>query len=381
MAAVKVVLATAYPADPRQPRGGVEAVSVALAAALAREAGLEVHVVTADASCTSARDSTNDGVHVHRLPWRARRMLAGATGAEGRAVRAAVDALAPDVVHAHDTYGIMVADLPRPRVLTIHGFIHADTAVSGERFARLRALAWRRVETAAWAKFPRIISISPYVRERLTGFATGVIHDIDNPIDDRFFAVERRPQGRRVFTPASISPRKHTLGLLEAFAVLVARGVDATLRLAGPEPLPDYAAAARRRAAAPDLAGRVTFLPPLPTEGVAEELAAARVMALVSLEENAPMAVEEAMAAGVPVVTSNRCGMPYQVSDGESGCLVDPCDPDEVAGRLAEVLEDEGLAARLAGRARMVAEDRFRAATVARRTREVYARAVAAGGA
>ena len=76
-----------------------------------------------------------------------------------------------DVIHAHDTFGLMVHGLDLPRVLTIHGFIHEDTRVSGSRFARPRSIIWRYFETRTWAAFPHIISISPYVRERLTGRA------------------------------------------------------------------------------------------------------------------------------------------------------------------------------------------------------------------
>ena len=58
--------------------------------------------------------------------------------------------LAPDVVHSHDVYGLMVKGLRVPRVFTIHGFIHADTLVSGSRLARLRSWIWRFFEVAGW---------------------------------------------------------------------------------------------------------------------------------------------------------------------------------------------------------------------------------------
>ena len=72
-------------------------------------------------------------------------------------------------------------------------------------------------------------------------------------------------------------------------------------------------------------------------------MACAAAFALISLEENSPMAIEEAMAAGVPVVTSNRCGMPYMVRDEESGFLVNPDDSEETAERLRQLLTDDEL--------------------------------------
>ncbi|GMV98475.1 MAG: hypothetical protein AMXMBFR83_28250 [Phycisphaerae bacterium] len=106
------------------------------------------------------------------------------------------------------------------------------------------------------------------------------------------------------------------------------------------------------------------------------ELSQASVFALVSLEENSPMSIEEAMAAGVPVVASNRCGMPYLVRDGESGFLVNPHDPEEIARQLEQILEDEDLRIRMGTKGRQIALDRFHPEPVARRTREVYRQAV-----
>ena len=89
------------------------------------------------------------------------------------------------------------------------------------------------------------------------------------------------------------------------------------------------------------------------------------------------MGIEEAMAAGVPVVTSDRCGMPYMVRDGETGFLVDPGDPVEIADRLGELLASEDLRRRFGQRARQVARERYHPDAVAARTAEVYRRAVA----
>ena len=87
------------------------------------------------------------------------------------------------------------------------------------------------------------------------------------------------------------------------------------------------------------------------------------------------MGIEEAMAAGVPVVTSNRCGMPYMVRDGESGYLIDPHNPADIADRLHLLLQRPSLRLRMSECSRAIARDRFHPESVARRTREVYLRA------
>lgn len=90
------------------------------------------------------------------------------------------------------------------------------------------------------------------------------------------------------------------------------------------------------------------------------------------------MGVAEAMAAGVPVITSNRCGMPYMVRDGESGFLVDPLDTHDIANRIHLILADHTLRYRMGCAGRRIAEDRFHPDRVAARTREVYRRAASA---
>jgi glycosyltransferase involved in cell wall biosynthesis len=373
---VKLAFVTAFPEDPAAPRGGVEAVSVVLIDALLRLGGLDVHVVTLTRD-GAGRTEAWRGATIHRLPRLGRWTLTGAVGADRRQVTVFLLALAPDVVHANDTYGLMVQGLPLPRVFTIHGFIHADTQLAGGPAARARAAVWRRLETRGWADQPHIISISPYVRERLRGIANGVIHDIENPVARSFFDIERRETRAAIFSAGAICRRKNTLALIDAFAALRSSGVDAMLRLAGNVTEADYGARVRERIAAADVAGHVNLLGAIPASQIASELSAASVFALVSLEENSPLGVQEAMAAGVPVVTSSRCGMPYLVRDGQTGFLVDPHDRDDIASRLREIVQDASLRAAMGAAARAFALERFHPDVVARRTRDVYARAAA----
>jgi glycosyltransferase involved in cell wall biosynthesis len=373
---MKVALVTRYPRDPQAPRGGVESVSVNLVGALVRRPGLEIHVVTTDEDCSAPTVTENDGFPVHRLPRTARRVLREATGPGRVQMHGYLEAIAPDVVHSHDVYGLMVEGLPIPRVFTIHGFIHADTLVAGERFAYLRSRLWRRAEVKGWADQDHIVSISPYVRERLTGLTGAVIHDIENPVGEAFFATPAAAVPGTILSAAVIEPRKNTIALVEALALLVARGVDAHLRLAGPVVEPAYGRRLEERILALRLRDRVQRLGSVPSPAVREELSRASVFALASLEENSPMGIAEAMAVGVPVVTSNRCGMPYMVREGETGYLVDPKDVDDLADRLHELLTDEARRASMGRRGREVARERFHPDGIAARTHAVYTRAL-----
>jgi glycosyltransferase involved in cell wall biosynthesis len=369
---LKVAIVTQFPPDPGSPKGGVEAVSVNLVKALAAFDDMDIHVVTTTRDCASPEAAPWGRVTVHRLPRGEGSTLSHAIGRGRREIKGYLRMLGPDVVHAHDTYGLMVTGLAMPRVFTIHGFIYGDTLVSRKKLPWLRSQLWRWIEQRGWRDQPHIISISPYVRERLTGVASGTIHDIDNPISADFFDIARHEQKNVIFSAAVISPRKNTLCLVEAVDKIRQRGVDVQLRLAGPVVNREYGQMVEQRIKDCGLDTSVILLGSISADRVREELARARVFALVSLEENSPLGIEEAMAAGVPVVTSNRCGMPYMVRHGESGYLVNPLDADDVASRLSDILSKDELARTMSEQSRAIALDRFHPARVASRTRNVY---------
>ena len=173
-----------------------------------------------------------------------------------------------------------------------------------------------------------------------------------------------------------VDPHKNTLALIDAVAELAANGLDVELRLAGSIDNKGYVQQVRNRIQQKGLEKQVLLLGKLDTEQVREELSVASVFALTSLEENSPMGIEEAMAAGLPVVTSNRCEMPYMVRDGESGFLVDPNNPDDIARRLGQLLKNDELRRSMGAKGREIALDRFHPAKVASRTLEVYLHAI-----
>jgi glycosyltransferase involved in cell wall biosynthesis len=372
---IRVAVVTDFPGDPDDPCGGVQAVSVHLVHGLSQLGGLELHVVTEEAGRTAPEEQKWGEVCIHRLPRTGKSTLSNAVGPGRRQMTEYLKVLAPDVVHSHDVYGLMVKGLSLPRVFTIHGQIYRDTKVSEGWFPGVRSLLWKRVELSGWSDQPHVVSISPYVREQLTGIVTGAIHNIDNPIGESCFQLKRCEKQGKIFSAGAICPRKNTLGLVQAFSRLTRMGVDAELRLSGGGDK-DYLERVRQLIRECKLEDRVTLLGRAPYAKIQEEMAAAAVFTLVSLEENSPMAIEEAMAAGIPVVTSDRCGMPYMVRDGESGFLVNPEDPEQIAERLGQILTDHELRRSMGVKGREIALDRFHPARVAARTRDVYLRAI-----
>lgn len=373
---MNLVIVTSFPENPQAPVGGVEAVSVNLIQALSKFDDLDIDVITTRQDCDSTEEKDWGKVKIHRLPWAGGRMLRNAVGPGRKQIQKYLEKLKPDIIHAHDTYGLMIIGMNVPRVFTIHGFIYGDVKVSGRRFASLHSRIWQYFETSGWADQPHIISINPYVRERLKGIATGVIHDIDNPVAKSFFDIKRKEHKGIILCAAALIPRKNMLALIDSVARLAANDLNIELRLAGSLENRAYVSKVRNRIKRYSLENKVLLLGKLNTEQIQDELSRACIFALVSLEENSPMGIEEAMTAGVPVITSNRCGMPYMVRDGESGFLVDPDNPVDIAMRLRQLLENDKLRNSFGAKGKEIALDRFHPDKVAKRTREVYLRSI-----
>ncbi len=105
---------------------------------------------------------------------------------------------------------------------------------------------------------------------------------------------------------------------------------------------------------------------------VAEILAAADVVVLPSLAEGFPLAVLEAMACGKPVVASPVGGVPEAISDGITGLLVPPGDPQALAAAVAGLLREPDLMSLMGRAARLRIAQRFSIGVFAAAVQRLY---------
>ena len=87
-------------------------------------------------------------------------------------------------------------------------------------------------------------------------------------------------------------------------------------------------------------------------DDISEMYDCASVFCRPSYSEGLPLTMLEAMASGVPPVVTAIAGVPEVVTDHETGVLLEPGNPDEVAQAVIELFDDAGLRARLATNAR-----------------------------
>lgn len=139
----------------------------------------------------------------------------------------------------------------------------------------------------------------------------------------------------------TLEARKNLDGLLEAYGRLLARRASVPRLVlagaAGPEGQ-RWLDAGRR----PPFAGHVEYLGYVSEHDRQRIYAGARALVLPSFEEGFGMPVLEAMSLGIPVVASDRGGLPELV--GAAGLLVVAEDPESIATALERVLTDDSLA-------------------------------------
>jgi glycosyltransferase involved in cell wall biosynthesis len=216
----------------------------------------------------------------------------------------------------------------------------------------------------------RIVVPSPYLRDVFGrhGYAVQVIPNVIDPVSFRFRA--RRRLRPRLVSVRNLERHYGVDTILHAFALLRIRWPDATLTVAGQgsqaEPL--------RRLAADLGEGGVRFVGRVEPERMPDLLQSADIMLNASLVDNQPVTLLEAMAAGLPVVTSAAGDIPSLVRDGETGRLVPTGDPVAMARAVGELLVRPVAAARIAERARRQVE-RYTWEVAGRAWMELYAQA------
>jgi glycosyltransferase involved in cell wall biosynthesis len=100
-------------------------------------------------------------------------------------------------------------------------------------------------------------------------------------------------------------------------------------------------------------------------------MAACDAFVMASNNEGLPVAIMEALALGLPVVSTAVGGIPEAITDGTDGILVPARDPEALATALTRIVEDPALRARLAAGA-AAAGDRYDIRTTTARLEAIY---------
>ncbi|MEM7021679.1 MAG: glycosyltransferase family 4 protein [Pseudomonadota bacterium] len=350
--------------------GGGATVCQGLAESLV-DLGHQIDVVTSAMDGLPDHEEQN-GVNIYRVPcWRRHQYYSTAPELLTTILPSYRKALelarshAYDLAHCHFVVptGVVAYLLQHriglPYVLTCHG---SDVpGYNPDRFSLLHPVIapfWRRIVAGSVATTSPSTFLESLVKKVL-----------DRPVDiiPNFFdarPVERlSTDRRRVLVVSRLVKRKGVDSLIDAMAELPS---DWELVVAGDGPcLPDL----RRQAAARDL--RARFLGHVARNQLDELYASAAIFALPSLQENFPMTLLEAMAAGCAVVTTRTEGCVEVV--GDAAALIKPGSVDDLRAKLWHLMEDEGACAAL-GRQGLERVKQFSSAAVVEKFQSLFHR-------
>lgn len=265
----------------------------------------------------------------------------------------------PGVVHIADhSYAHCLAAFPAtPAVITIHDLHPVHQLRAGPRTARERLRNVLLARTIRWvARADRLVAGTRFVAEEAARLlelppdrlrvvpSYGVDEAFFNPPDARALAARRaawldaasggRADARIVLHVGSCVPRKNVEAVIAAVAALRRSGVDAVLVQIGGTFSAAQAAALR----AAGLERHVVQEPRIGDERLREAYHAADALLLPSLYEGFGLPALEALAAGLPVVTSGAGGL--REAGGDAAVVVDPAAPDALASALGALWSD-----------------------------------------
>ncbi|HEY3443682.1 MAG TPA: glycosyltransferase [Paludibaculum sp.] len=257
-----------------------------------------------------------------------------------RRLRRVIREFAPHVIHTHSyvlRYSLPATPGMRPAAMvhTVHNLAAREATDFVGRLLHKWAFG-RAVATVAVGEEVR--------RSYQEWYGAEPAATIRNGIDTASFLRPRARQQWRaahgfgdsdflVVSVGRLDPQKNPLALIDAFAAAFRNDVSAQLLMAGDGSLRGSAV---QQASELGVAARVHFLGT--QADVAEMLVAGDVFALASDWEGTPLAVMEAMAAGLPVVARAVGGVPELVLDGETGLLT----PAGAQAAFAEALARMG---------------------------------------
>jgi len=249
------------------------------------------------------------------------------------------------------TVGMLAAHfLQIPWSLTLHGISETDYPAGlllGDKLTRAKFVA-----CASWfirAQAMRLAPMDAWSKLRVVRCAVDIAA-LPRPLRDHARApVELVSVGR-------MSPEKGQLGLIDALARMVDKGLDVRLTLVGDGPLRQSIEAAVVHRGLRD---RVEMKGALAESETLMEIARGDVFVLPSLMEGLPVVLMEAMALGKPVVAPHIAGIPELVEQGKTGLLFRPGDWVDLAEKTSQLADNAVAAAELGERGRLRVIDEF----------------------
>jgi glycosyltransferase involved in cell wall biosynthesis len=289
-----------------------------------------------------------------------------------------------DVIHDNQCLGyglLMMKSFKIPMVSTIHHPASVDRDIDVKNARGW----WQKSKMIRWYSF---LPMQRFVARRMDKIVTvsynsaddtsrlfkiprdkfRVVHNgVDTELFDRDESVPKEPNS--LIVVGGHSPLKGLAHLLGAIRLLKGER-DLRLTVVGGPPDGKYSPGLVQDYGLQDV---VTFTGRISAEELVKRYSASEVAVVPSLYEGFGFPAAEAMACGIPVISTTAGALPEVVGpDGEAGMLVPPADPDALAGAIRRMMADDLMRKRMGEAARKRVESLFTWEEAARKTVAVY---------
>ena len=351
-----IVLVGPYPLSSDCIRGGVESSVYGLAQALVAKK----HVVDVfDYPRIEGIDKSerHDLLTIHRYVNKGAHNQDAAQRA--KEIFRDIIALHPNIVHIHGTgelslllyqainnYGI-------PIVLTVHGLLHEEKKNALYKHPSVKHLyqyiRQSNIESKVLSLTSRIIVDTKYVADKINEYylkqrisRLPIIDIIPQGINEHFVSLynKNKQLSKNILSVGSISKRKGHLYLVNAFEKVCQIIPDVKLVIAGVKSEASYYNLLKKRISSSVYKDNIVLLTNLAQEDLYKYYSQATLFALHSEEESQGIALVEALAAGLPVVSTTVGGIPNVVTNEKTGLLSAYGNIDDFADNIIFLLQN-----------------------------------------
>ena len=353
-----------------------------LSQALVKHDSIELHILTFSHSISYDQYFQLKGIHFHVIHYgfplfgkgpslfyfnrltRYRSLLAS--------IEQKIKTIQPELIHAHGTeeaYSLAALNSKLPSVTSIQGIIH-------EYYQAVPSLEFRLqlpIERVCLEKNKHFGCRTQWDSSVVKQFnPTACIHYMPEAINPLYFRTPRQPQDSPVVTFVGTLVNRKGISILIQAIPIIARQISIVSFIIIGSGNQAYVRSLQTWADKQGVGDRIEWLGRQDPAGIAATLAKSSVYVLPTYMDNSPNSLCEAMAMGLPVISTEVGGVPSLIDPEETGLLVPVNDANRLAQAIIRVLTDEQLARHLAKQARLTAENRNFPTNVADTTLDVY---------
>ncbi len=280
-------------------------------------------------------------------------------------------------------------------ICTVHSTWKGEAeAIRGEPYSRLNAnekflvsFNWflRFFEEGMLSRARKIIAVSNFTKWELTNYYKIPAHKIQvihNGVDIKKFqpAVDKRkvkvamglnPDDLAIVSVGRLYARKGLFTLIESMPDVIKKFPKAKFIVSG-KGQSDEMHKLNAHAERLGVRGNIVFTGYTPDRELPKLYQAADVFAFSTFYEHHPFAVLEALATGLPVVTTTVGGIPETIDSGKNGYLVEPFNPRQFSEKILHLLENPAEAQEMGKKARQTVEQQLDWRIVVKEAMKVY---------